>query len=47
MITINFDIKPAFTPERSIVLGDLITLHEVRIGVVLTVKLGIVRNGAV
>ena len=46
-LTIVLNNEIAIATERNIVLRDLITLHQIGIGIVLAVELGVLWNGAV
>ena len=46
-LAFDVDIQPSVPAEGKVVLGNLIALHEVRIVVILPVKLGLSRNPAV
>ncbi len=45
--TVQLNLQPAACAERQIVLGYLVDLHQVRVGVVLAVELGLLRHLAV
>ena len=42
--SVSLDIDPAFEPDGRIELGNLVALHEVRIGIILAIELGVFRN---
>ncbi len=44
---INLNGKPAVMTDGGIILGNLIALHQIGIGVVLAVKLGVIGDSAV
>ena len=46
-VALDLDLEPAVRGQRQVVLRDLVALQQVRVGVVLAVELGVLRDLAV